>query len=85
MLFGTKSEKVVRQIEQLELQLEELQAANAVEELQAAAPTERPAAAKPFRRSLPEAVDAGEGWREERTGCAVGNSSRRDGTGSWVP
>lgn len=36
MLFGTKSEKVLRQIEQLELQLEELQAANAVEELQAA-------------------------------------------------
>lgn len=54
MLFGTKSEKVLRQIEQLELQLEELQAANAVEELQAAAPAERPVTAKPFRRPLPE-------------------------------
>jgi len=54
MLFGTKSEKVLRQIEQLELQLEELHAANAVEELQAVAPAERPAAAKPFRRPLPE-------------------------------
>lgn len=54
MLFGTKSEKVLRQIEQLELQLEELQAAIAVEELQAAAPAERPVNAKPFRRPLPE-------------------------------
>jgi len=54
MLFGTKSEKVLRQIDQLELQLEELQAANAIEELQAVAPAQRPAAAKPFRRPLPE-------------------------------
>src|SRR5665213_1943070 len=53
MLFGTKSEKVLRQIEQLELQLEELHAASAVEELQAVV-QERPAAAKPFRRPLPE-------------------------------
>jgi hypothetical protein len=45
MLFGTKSEKVLRQIEQLELQLEELQAANAIEELQAVVPAERPATA----------------------------------------
>ena len=35
MLFGAKSEKVLRQIEQLELQLEELQAASAVEEIKA--------------------------------------------------
>jgi transposase len=53
MLFGTKSEKVLRQIEQLELQLEELQAANAIEEAQATSPAERPAPAKPFRRPLP--------------------------------
>jgi transposase len=53
MLFGTKSEKVLRQIEQLELQLEELQAANAIEETRAASP-ERPVAAKPFRRPLPK-------------------------------
>ena len=31
MLFGAKSEKVLRQIEQPELQLEELQAASAIE------------------------------------------------------
>src|SRR5271156_6337629 len=54
MLFGTKSEKVLRQIEQLELQLEELQAANAIEERAAAASADRPVAAKPFRRPLPE-------------------------------
>jgi transposase len=54
MLFGAKSEKVLRQIEQLELQLEELGAAEAVEEKRAIAPTERPAPAKPFRRPLPE-------------------------------
>jgi transposase len=53
MLFGTKSEKVLRQIEQLELQLEELQGANAIEEAQATSPAERPAPAKPFRRPLP--------------------------------
>jgi len=35
MLFGTKSEKVLRQIEQLEFQLEDLQAASAIEEAQA--------------------------------------------------
>ena len=34
MLFGRKSEKVLRQIEQLEFQLEDLQAASAVEETQ---------------------------------------------------
>jgi transposase len=54
MLFGSKSEKVLRQIEQLELQLEELQAAGAIEETQAVAAPERPVAAKPFRRPLPE-------------------------------
>ena len=54
MLFGTKSEKVLRQIEQLELQLEELQAANAIEERAAATSAARPMAAKPFRRPLPE-------------------------------
>ena len=54
MLFGAKSEKVLRQIEQLELQLEELQAASAVEEIKATAPADRPASAKPFRRPLPE-------------------------------
>ena len=54
MLFGTKSEKVLRQIEQLELQLQELQAASAIEEHAAAASVARPIAAKPFRRPLPE-------------------------------
>ena len=54
MLFGRKSEKVLRQIEQLEFQLEDLQAASAVEEVQAATPAERPTPAKPRRRPLPE-------------------------------
>jgi transposase len=54
MLFGTKSEKVLGQIEQLELQLEELQATNAIEERAAVASADRPVAAKPFRRPLPE-------------------------------
>ena len=54
MLFGRKSEKVLRQIEQLELQIEDLVAESAVEEAQAVAPQERPAPAKPFRRPLPE-------------------------------
>src|SRR3984957_13988465 len=54
MLFGAKSEKVLRQIEQLEFQLEDLQAASAIEEAQAVAPAERPRSAKPFRRPLPE-------------------------------
>ena len=53
MLFGTKSEKVLRQIEQLELQLEELQATSAIEEIAAISPLDRPVAAKPFRRPLP--------------------------------
>ena len=54
MLFGRKSEKVLRQIEQLELQIEDLQAASASEETQVILPTERPAPAKPCRRPLPE-------------------------------
>jgi transposase len=54
MLFGAKSEKVLRQIDQLESQLEELQAANAIEESKAAAEAERPEPARPFRRPLPE-------------------------------
>ncbi len=47
MLFGKKSEKVLCQIEQLELQLEELQAASGIEEAQAIAPAERPVAVRP--------------------------------------
>jgi transposase len=54
MLFGSKSEKVLRQIEQLELQLEELQTASVLEESTAITPTVRPVAPKPFRRPLPE-------------------------------
>jgi hypothetical protein len=53
MLFGAKSEKVLRQIEQLELQLEELQAASAIEEIKATASADRPASAKPFRLCRP--------------------------------
>lgn len=57
MLFGAKSEKVVRQIEQLELQLEELQAASAIEETKAAVEADRrivqaPAPSRPIDRGL---------------------------------
>ena len=54
MLFGTRSEKVLRQIEQLELQLEELQASDAAEEQRAVAPAGKPAPRKPSRRPLPK-------------------------------
>ncbi|MGI4756791.1 MAG: IS66 family transposase [Janthinobacterium lividum] len=54
MLFGAKSEKVLREIEQLELQLEELGAASAIEEQKATAEADRPVPARPFRRPLPE-------------------------------
>lgn len=54
LLFGTKSEKVLRQIEQLELQLEELQVATAADLEHLAARSGKPAPAKPFRRPLPE-------------------------------
>lgn len=59
MLFGTKSEKVLRQIEELELQLEELQASGAAEEHRASARAKRPMAAKPFRRPLPQHLRRG--------------------------
>jgi len=59
MLFGAKSEKVVRQVEQLELQLEELEAARAEEEAAEPLPFHMPvpeeiSVAQPSRRSLPE-------------------------------
>ena len=54
MLFGAKSEKVLRQIERLELQPEDLQLASAIEEAEAVPPAEHHASAKPFRRPLPE-------------------------------
>jgi transposase len=54
LLFGTKSEKVLRQIEQLELQLEDLQVATAADLQHLTAKSGKPAPAKPFRRPLPE-------------------------------
>ena len=57
MLFGRKSEKVLRQIEQLELQIEELEVATALEEVRAVAHAGHRAPAKPFRRPLPSARD----------------------------
>jgi transposase len=57
MQFGRKSEKIARQIEQLELKLEELQA-NRVEEAplpaQESSTAQIPSATKPSRRPLPE-------------------------------
>jgi hypothetical protein len=54
MLFGRKSENVLRQIEQLELQLQESQAASAIGEYAAAASVARPVAGRPFPRPLPQ-------------------------------
>jgi transposase len=54
MLFGVKSEKVLRQIEQLELKLEELEAATVQERRPAAVSKEDETVQKPFRRPLPE-------------------------------
>jgi transposase len=53
MIFGTKSEKVTREIEQLELKLEELEAGQA-ERVAAATTATTPAKTKPKRRPLPE-------------------------------
>lgn len=51
MIFGTSSEKVSREIEQLELKLEELETEQAE---RVTASTSAPAKAKPVRRPLPE-------------------------------
>ena len=58
MQFGQKSEKLDRQIGQLELCLEELEAAPAAASAQAAAPATQAeaAAVKPARRPLPESL-----------------------------
>jgi transposase len=53
MMFGTKSEKVTREIEQLELKLEELETRQAAERERATS-TDAPAKNKPTRRPLPE-------------------------------
>ena len=53
MVFGTKSEKVTREIEQLELKLEELETQQA-ERVTAATTANTPAKSKPTRRPLPE-------------------------------
>jgi hypothetical protein len=52
MVFGTKSEKVTREIEQLELKLEELETGKA-ERVSAATNTDAPRRNKPTRRPLP--------------------------------
>jgi transposase len=52
MMFGTKSEKVTREIEQLELKLEELETRQA--EHAAVTTSDTPAKNKPTRRPLPE-------------------------------
>jgi transposase len=60
MQFGRKSEKLQRQIEQLELRLEDLQQAEAAEQTSSQAPSPSPESApattkaKPARRPLPE-------------------------------
>jgi transposase len=52
MIFGTKSEKVAREIEQLELKLEELETGKA-ERISAATKTDAPPRNKATRRPLP--------------------------------
>src|ERR1700735_3767318 len=53
MMFGTKSEKITREIEQLELKLEELETGEAARPA-AAAPASSTARRKRKRRPLPE-------------------------------
>lgn len=53
MIFGTKSEKVTRVIEQLELKLEELETGKA-ERVSATTKADAPPRNKPKRRPLPE-------------------------------
>jgi transposase len=62
MLFGAKSEKVLRQIEQLELQLEELQAVSAIEETKTATEIERPAPVSSAFGSLQEQCQCDGKW-----------------------
>jgi transposase len=52
MIFGTKSEKVTREIEQLELKLEDLETGKA-ERIAATTNTDAPSRNKPMRRPLP--------------------------------
>jgi transposase len=52
MMFGTSSEKITREIEQLELQLEELEVGKA--ERAEATPASEPSAKRPSRQPLPE-------------------------------
>src|ERR1700761_9119738 len=52
MMFGTKSEKIAREVEQLELKLEELETGEAARP--PATSTDTPAKNKPTRRPLPE-------------------------------
>jgi transposase len=54
MMFGTKSEKIAREVEQLELKLEELETSEAARAPAAAAPTSSAARRKGKRRPLPE-------------------------------
>src|SRR3954464_5526129 len=56
MQFGRKSEKIDRQVEQLELELEELETAKAarLDELERKLEPVKAAASKPVRRPLPD-------------------------------
>jgi hypothetical protein len=67
MLFGAKSEKVLRQIEQLELQLEELQAASAIESIKDTARPFRSAGDSPVKT-----IWAGNCSRPVSKCCSIG-------------
>jgi transposase len=77
MLFGAKSEKIVRQVAQLELQLEELEACRGEEELAApllaeeVAPSET-CSGRSSRRSLPEHLPREVETHRPETSCCPG-------------
>jgi transposase len=74
MLFGARSEKLVRQVAQLELQLEELETSRGEEEVSLPLPLRKPIVQKPRppRRSLPEHLPREVETHRPETSCGPG-------------
>src|SRR5580698_7408903 len=74
MLFGAKSEKLVRQLAQLELQLEELETSRGEEEVSLPLPLREPIELKPrvSSRSLPEHLPREVETHRPETSCCPG-------------
>jgi transposase len=75
MLFGAKSEKLVRQVAQLELQLEELETSRGEEEVFVPLPFDAPAEREPkqpSRRTLPEHLLREVETHRPETSCCPG-------------